>query len=142
MGEYKQDEWPLERIRSHIASGIPLTEYFNMEIVEAGADFSLVRIKESQTVKRPGGSVAGPVLFAAGDVASYALILASRHDPDATTVDMTVNFLRPAMQLPLLARAEALRPGRNLFTIDVRISAEANPAKLLAQATTTWAMSR
>ena len=89
---------------------------------------------------RPGGSVAGPVQFALADVAIYALILAARHDARAVTVDLTINFLRPAMHLPLVATAMPLRAGRRLFTADVRIIEETT-GKLVAQATGTYALS-
>jgi uncharacterized protein (TIGR00369 family) len=81
------------------------------------------------------------VLFALADVVTYALILAARHDPDAVTVDLTINFLRPARRLPLLAEAVPLRAGRRLFTAEVRI-AEESGGELVAQATTTWSLSR
>ena len=89
---------------------------------------------------RPGGSVAGPVQFALADVATYALILAARCDAAAVTVDLTINFLRPAMTLPLVAVATALRAGRRLFTAEVRITEEAT-GRLISQATTTYALS-
>jgi acyl-coenzyme A thioesterase PaaI-like protein len=50
------------------------------------------------------------------DVAIYALILAARRHAAAVTVDMTINFLRPAAILPLLAIATTLRAGRWLYT--------------------------
>jgi uncharacterized protein (TIGR00369 family) len=74
------------------------------------------------------------------DVAIYALILASRRDAAAVTVDLTINFLRPAMTLPLIATAVPLRAGRRLFTAEARIIEEAT-AKLVAQATGTYALS-
>lgn len=86
--------------------------------------------------------MAGPVLFALADVVTYALILAARHDPDAVTVDLTINFLRPARRLPLLAEAVPLRAGRRLFTAEVRIAEEIGGGELVAEATTTWSLSR
>jgi acyl-coenzyme A thioesterase PaaI-like protein len=52
------------------------------------------------------------------DVAIYALILAARRHAAAVTVDMTINFLRPAAILPLLAIATTLRAGRWLYTAE------------------------
>ena len=135
-------DWTLEHIRQHIAEGLPLVPLFNLEIVEATAARARLRLNAGEHVSRPGGSVAGPVLFALADVVTYALILAARHDPDAVTVDLTINFLRPARNLPLLAEAVPLRAGRRLFTAEVRISEEAGAMALLAQATTTWSLSR
>ncbi|MBN8903377.1 MAG: hypothetical protein BGO51_11640 [Rhodospirillales bacterium 69-11] len=133
-------DWTLEHVRRHIEEGLPLVPLFNLEVVEASPERGLLRLNEGAPVRRPGGSVAGPVQFALADVATYALILAVKRDPAAVTVDMAINFLRPAMTLPLLAEATTLRAGRRLFTADVRISEEAS-GKLVAQATTTYALS-
>jgi uncharacterized protein (TIGR00369 family) len=135
-------QWTLEHIRQHIAEGLPLVPLFNLDVIEATATRGRLRLNAGEHVSRPGGSVAGPVLFALADVVTYALILAARNDPDAVTVDLTINFLRPARSLPLLAEAMPLRAGRRLFTAEVRISEEAGTRQLIAQATTTWALSR
>ncbi len=135
-------DWTLEYIRKHIDEGLPLAPLFNLEVIEATASRGRLRLNPGQHVLRPGGSVAGPVLFALADVVTYALILAARHDPDAVTVDLTINFLRAARNLPLLAEAVPLRAGRRLFTAEVRIIEENGAGALLAQATTTWSLSR
>ena len=133
-------DWTLEHVRQHIAEGLPLVPLFNLELLEATTERGLVRLNEGEHITRPGGSVAGPIQFALADVATYALILATKQDPAAVTVDLTINFLRPAMRLPLLAEARTLRAGRRLFTADVRIS-EAATGRLISQATTTYALS-
>lgn len=82
----------------------------------------------------------GPVQFALADVATYALILCDRRDEAAVTVDLTINFLRPALHLPLLAVAAPLRAGRRLYTAEVRITEEVS-GRLMSHATTTYALS-
>lgn len=134
--------WTLEQISRHIADGLPLAPLFNLEVVEATADRARLRLNEGAHVTRPGGSVAGPVLFALADVVTYALILAARQDPDAVTVDLTINFLRAARVLPLRAEAAPLRGGRRLFTAEVRISEADGAGALVAQATTTWSLAK
>lgn len=134
------DAWTLEQIRDHIATGLPLVPLFNITVLEASAKRGSVRLGNGEHVTRPGGSIAGPVQFALADVAIYALILAARRDAGAVTVDLTINFLRPAMTLPLLATAMPLRAGRRLFTADVRITEETT-MRLVAQATGTYALS-
>jgi uncharacterized protein (TIGR00369 family) len=131
--------WTLDHIRQHIEQGLPLVPLFNIEVIEASAARGAVRLRQGDYVTRPGGSVAGPVQFALADVAAYALILAARKDAAAVTVDLTINFLRPAMTLPLIAVATPLRGGRRLFTADIRISEEAT-SRLVSQATTTYAL--
>ena len=134
------DQWTLEHIRRHIDEGLPLTRLFDIDVLEAGVERARVRLGGGEHATRPGGSIAGPVQFALADVVTYALVLAASHDPAAVTVDMTINFLRPAMHLPLIAEAVPLRAGRRLFTADVRII-EPSAGKLVAQATTTYALS-
>jgi uncharacterized protein (TIGR00369 family) len=134
--------WTLEQISRHIADGLPLAPLFNLEVVEATPERARLRLNEGAHVTRPGGSVAGPVLFALADVVTYALILAARQDPDAVTVDLTINFLRAARVLPLLAEAVPLRSGRRLFTAEVRISEADGAGALVAQATTTWSLAK
>jgi uncharacterized protein (TIGR00369 family) len=132
--------WTLDHIRRHIEQGLPRVPLFNIDVIEATPERGAVRLREGQYVTRPGGSVAGPVQFALADVAAYALILSARRDEAAVTVDLTINFLRPAMILPLIAVATPLRAGRRLFTAEVRIIEEATE-RLIAHATTTYALS-
>jgi len=124
--------WTLDHIRQHIEDGLPLVPLFNIDVIEASATRGAVRLRQGDHVTRPGGSVAGPVQFALADVAAYALILADRKDEAAVTVDLTINFLRPAMELPL-------RAGRRLFTAEIRI-AEETTGRLVSHATTTYAL--
>lgn len=132
--------WTLDHIRQHIEEGLPLVPLFNIDVIEATGDRGAVRLREGDHVTRPGGSIAGPVQFALADVATYALIMASRRDASAVTVDLTINFLRPAMILPLIAVATMLRGGRRLFTAEVRITEEVS-GRLISHATTTYALS-
>jgi uncharacterized protein (TIGR00369 family) len=113
----------------------------NIMVLEASAERGVVRLGAGEHATRPGGSVAGPVQFALVDVAIYALILAAKQDPAAVTVDLTINFLRPAMTIPLLATATPLRSGRRLFTAEARI-VEETTTRLVAHATGTYALSR
>jgi uncharacterized protein (TIGR00369 family) len=134
------DAWTLERISDHIATGVPLVPLFNITVLTATAEQSSVRLGFGELATRPGGSVAGPVQFALADVAIYALILAAKRDSAAVTVDLTINFLRPAMTIPLVATATPLRSGRRLFTAEVRINEETT-TRLVAHATGTYALS-
>jgi uncharacterized protein (TIGR00369 family) len=139
--ENQDEAWTLARIREHVAEGLPLAALFNIDVIEATAERGAVRLRAGEHATRPGGSIAGPVQFALADLAAYALILADRRDIHAVTVDLTINFLRPAMHLPLVAVALPLRAGRRLYTAEIRISEEAT-GRLVSHASTTYAMSR
>jgi uncharacterized protein (TIGR00369 family) len=134
------DAWTLEKIQRHIDDGLPFMALFNIAVLEASPERARVRLNPGTNARRPGGSISGPVQFALADVATYALILASRHDASAATVDLTINFLRPALEFPLICEALPLRAGRRLFTTDVRIT-EQTTGRLVTQATATYALS-
>jgi uncharacterized protein (TIGR00369 family) len=122
-------------------AGLPMLALFGVEVTHADPDSAIIKLIDGPHITRPGGSVAGPVLFAMADVAAYALILATRPDPHSVTVDLTINFLRPALKLPLIAVATPLRAGRRLFTAEIIISAQAEPTRKLVHATATYALS-
>ena len=133
--------WNLERVRRHVAGHLPLAALLGIEIAKAERDSSVVRLVGNPHVWRPGGSVAGPVLFAMADIATYALTLTLLQEDTSVTANLLINFFRPATDLPLVAEAAPLRAGRRLMAFDVRIWPEAaGPDRLLAQATATWAV--
>ena len=132
--------WTLDAIRSHVAEHLPVAALLGIEIVAASQAQARVRMRADARLLRPGGSVAGPVLFAMADVATYALTLALRQQDEDVTTSLQINFLRPALASPLIAEAVPLRAGRTLLTYDVRIWSESQgPGKPLAQAIATWA---
>ena len=132
--------WTIEAIREHLAAGLPFVERFGLTLLEATPAYGVVALREwAAGVERPGGIVAGPVLFGMADAAAYALVLAACGDPASTTVEMGIRFLRPARP-PLVAMAVPLKIGRRLFTAEIRITPEGNPDQVLVQATTTYAL--
>ena len=134
-----EQAWDIDRIRAHIAADLPVAAVFGIDIVAAQAASARVRLVGTAPIRRPGGSIAGPVLFAMADIATYALTLALRQEDVAVTSSLAMNFLRPGFALPLIGEAVPLRAGRNLLTYDVRIWSEAEgPDRPIAQATATW----
>ena len=133
-------KWDIEGIRAHVAAHLPLAALFGIEIIAADAERSRVRLVGNAQITRPGGSIAGPVLFAMADIATYVLTLALKQEDAAVTSSLSMNFFRPAFSPPLIAEAVPLRDGRSLITYDVRIWSEADgPHRLIAQANATWA---
>jgi uncharacterized protein (TIGR00369 family) len=133
--------WDIARIRPHIAEHLPLAALLGIEVAAAVPEHSLVRLVANPHITRPGGSVAGPIMFAMADVAAYVLLLVLREEAGAATANLLINFFRPALELPLLAEAVLLRSGRRLMTFDVRIWPEGSPRdRLVAQATATFAL--
>jgi acyl-coenzyme A thioesterase PaaI-like protein len=74
---------------------------------------------------RPGGTLAGPVLFAAADVVAYGLLLASYgFQRGAVTSNMSINFLNRPKPGPLHIAARTLRKGNKLFVADIGLTTQ------------------
>lgn len=78
---------------------------------------------------RPGGTVAGPVMMAVADSATYAAVLGQIGIvPLAVTTSLTINFLRrPSPERAIIGEAVLLKVGRRLIVADVRIFSEGIP---------------
>ena len=87
---------------------------------------------------RPGGTVAGPVMMAVADSATYAAVLGQIGIvPLAVTTSLTINFLRrPSPERAIIGEAELLKVGRRLAVADVRIFSEGNPEPVAHAAVT------
>ncbi len=133
--------WDLPRIQAHIAANLAVSAHLGLSVEAASPERALVRLNPFAQALRPGNIVSGPVMFAAADVAAYALILARTGDIAAVTIDLDMNFLRPATGLPLLAEAAVLRAGRRVFLCEVRISAPEPGSPALAHALARYAPS-
>ncbi len=131
--------WDVERIQDHIARELPLATLFGIEILSADSSSARVRLNGNTNIVRPGGTIAGPVLFALADIAAYASTLMTRQNDLAVTATSSIYFLRAAHDLPIVANATVLRTGRNTMSVDVRIWAEASGNdQLVAVATALW----
>ena len=134
------DPWDIARIRNHVGANLPLMHTLGIEIDLAEPGRARVRLDAAEGLRRPGGAVAGPVLFAMADLVSYLLTLVLFQKDVAVTASLAIQYLRPAMSVPLIAEAVPLREGRTLLSYDVRIWSESEgPARLVAQANATWA---
>ena len=103
-----------------------------------------VRRRVSDADLRPGGTVAGPVLFAVADSALYVALFGALGviTPMAVTSSLNINFLsRPAADRDLLGVCSLLKVGRTLVVGEVSIYSEGEPAPV-AHAVGTYALPR
>ena len=96
-------------------------------LVEAvGNRAATVRHRVGPGELRPGGTVSGPVMMAAVDVALYIALLGRIGIvPLAVTTDLTIHFLRkPRGDRDILAAGRLLKCGRTLAIGEVTIYSE------------------
>lgn len=113
------------------------------QVESLDAHGATIRRRVTSADLRPGGTVAGPVLFAVADSALYvALFGALGITPMAVTSSLNINFLsRPAADRDLLGVCTLLKVGRTLVVGEVSIYSEGHPTPV-AHAVGTYALPR
>ena len=105
-----------------------------------GADRASLRIPFSEALCRVGGILCGQALLTGADTAMViALAAASGGFKPCTTVDLTINYMRPVTKADAILEAKVMRLGKTLAfcTCEVR---EAGGSKPAAFATGTYAI--
>lgn len=112
-------------------------------IVSVGGGAATIRHEVGDAELRPGGTVSGPVMMAAADVALYVAILGEIGIvPLAVTTSLNFNFMRkPAGDRPILAVCRLLKVGRMLAVGEVTIHSEGSD-EVVAHAVGTYAIPR
>lgn len=105
-----------------------------------GADAATLRIPFSDQLCRVGGILCGQALLTGADTAMVIALAASAGAfKPCTTVDLTINYMRPIMKADALLEARVMRLGKTLAfcTCEIR---EAGGAKPAAFSTGTYAI--
>jgi uncharacterized protein (TIGR00369 family) len=96
-----------------------------------GADAATLRIPFSEQLCRVGGILCGQALLTGADTAMViALAAASGGFKPCTTVDLTINFMRPIAKADALLEAKVMRLGKTLAfcTCEIREAGGTRPA--------------
>jgi len=132
-----------------------LQEYYELKSRMTGSDAKsgpLLRIEELNESRilargvfdgahvRSGGMVYGPVIFEIADTMGYLVTISrSPKGADAFTVDLSLQFLRPAPPGELLIEGVSLQYSKRRSVVDVAIHSASVPEGPVAHAVVTYA---
>ena len=134
-----QPQLTVEELSLFLKEVFPQIDGF-AEVEEVGSMRARVRIRVGEGQLRPGGTVSGPTLFSAADLAFYAAVLCMiGREPLAVTSSLSITFLRKPRPTDLIAEGRILKLGRRLASGDVLIFSE-GLAEPVAMAQTTYAL--
>jgi uncharacterized protein (TIGR00369 family) len=108
-----------------------------MKILDIGMGFSVVEIDLDQKHLQPFGLVHGGVFVSIIDAAAFWAFFYEIEDQNAgaTSVDLKLNYLAPAMSGRLIARGHQIKHGKTLGYAEARVTDE--NSKVFAHCTTT-----
>ena len=114
-----------DEFRQVLREGMPSGNAMPFEVVTLERGRAVLKMPTGPAELRPGGTVAGPVLFGLADLAVYAAVMTVLGKvPLAVTTDATVHFLRRPTAGVLVARARLLKDGKRLVVGEVEIAPE------------------
>lgn len=130
-------------IEAHFARDFPQGDFgpkglFKIERVGMGS--ALVRMKASESVLRPGGTVSGSSMMTLADATMYVAILASiGWVPLAVTTNLNINFLRKPKAGDVLADCKLMKLGKRLTVGEVAIRSDGED-EVVAHCTATYSI--
>src|SRR5579859_205994 len=104
-----------EEFKAVLRQGMPSAAALPFEVLALEGGLAVLRMTTTAADLRPGGTVAGPVLFTLADLAIYAAVMTVVGVvPLAVTTDATIHFLRRPLAGRLVASARVLKHGKHL----------------------------
>ncbi len=130
----------LAEFRALVEAELPLVRIFGIAVEDLGRGRAVLTLAGGEGAMRPGGTMAGPLLFALADVTLYAVTLSIvGRVPLAVTTNLTINFLnKPGLGL-VRAEGRVLKAGKRLIVGECSIF-DGQGGGLLAHATGTYSV--
>ncbi len=130
------DPEKLERARKAFAA-VPYAKFLGLQLGELGDGKVSIHLDIRDELKQNQGVVHGGAIASLIDTASaFALLTQIEIDERVTTTDLTIHYLRPAIDGRITATARIVRGGRRLFVLSVDVHNDASA--LIATAVTTY----
>lgn len=99
-------------------------KFYNATLMEIETDFVSIKIPKQEMMTRKHGMFNGAMIASLVDVSSgYAAVSHYEDDCYVVTVELKVNYLRPAIGDFLLSKAYVLKGGKKISTIRTEIFA-------------------
>jgi uncharacterized protein (TIGR00369 family) len=116
---------------------VPYIKLLGMELVELKPGEAVLRLKMRGELRQPHGVMHGGATASVIDTATaFAVISVLEAGEKATTVDLTVHYLRPVFDGEIVCTAKVVRAGRRLLTVSAEVTG--GEGKLIATALSTY----
>jgi uncharacterized protein (TIGR00369 family) len=126
----------LERIQRAIEA-VPYAQLLGIELEKLGSGEATLTLKIRPELSQNDGVVHGGAIASLIDTATaFAILTLLEPEERVTTVDLTITYLRPAVDGKLSATARVLRQGRRLFAVSAEVADSSET--LLATALSTY----
>ncbi len=130
----------VEEFNGIIRDDLPWAHELGMHADQIGDGWATLRLPYRESMLRPGGTVAGPLMMGLADACMYAVALSVLGTVKlAVTTSFTINFLYRVSPADLLAEGRLLKRGKRLVVMEVTLHSEGHDEPV-AHATGTYSI--
>ncbi|MBA2333419.1 MAG: PaaI family thioesterase [Acidobacteriota bacterium] len=116
---------------------LPFAKMIGMRLVHMGPNEAVIEIEMRDELRQPSGVLHGGVTATLIDTAmAFAVITRLAEDERASTIDLTVHYLRPHTTGTITCTGKVVRAGNKIFTVSADVVNE--QGKLIATALSTY----
>lgn len=120
-----------------VVKNTPYLRHLGIELVEISASKAVMKMPMKEELRQPYGLLHGGATASLIDTATaFAVVAAIGTEDKATTVDLTVHYLRPVIDETTICTATVVRAGKRLITVSAEVHNE--QGKLIATALSTY----
>ncbi len=121
-----------------VVRNTPYLRHLGIELVEMGEGTATMKLPMKEELRQPYGLLHGGATASLIDTATaFAVVGAIGQTDKATTVDLTVHYLRPVINETTICTAKVVRAGKRLITVSAEVHNE--NGKMIATALSTYA---
>lgn len=137
VSDMSEIEESLQEKARQVFREVPYIKLLGMELLELRPGEAVLRLKMRDELRQPHGVLHGGATASVIDTAmAFAVITVLAAGEKASTVDLTVHYLRPVVDETIFCTARIVRAGRRLLTVSADVLSEQD--KLIATAISTY----
>lgn len=130
----------IEEFESIARERVPFVGQLAVKVERLDQGVTRLRVPFRDDFLRPGGTISGPVLMAAADLAMYGAVLSLIGPVElAVTTNLNINFLRRPHPGDVIAEARILKLGKRLAVGEVSLYLDGED-DLVAHVTATYSI--
>lgn len=120
-----------------VVKNTPYLKHLGIELVEISEGKAIMKLPMKNELRQPYGLLHGGATASLIDTATaFAVVAAIGTEDKATTVDLTVHYLRPVINETTICTAIVVRAGKRLITVSAEVHNE--HGKLITTALSTY----
>jgi acyl-CoA thioesterase len=135
--ETKEIDDAQKQIARDVFAKVPYLKLIGMELVDLKPSEAIIRLKMRDELRQPHGLLHGGATASVIDTAmAFAVVTRLAENETASTVDLTVHYLRPVTVGAIVCTAKVVRAGKRLLTVSAEVFNDEE--KLIATALSTY----